>query len=82
MSELPAELKAAFESQGYDVGSATENRDQLRVTILERGAPADELRSVVHDVVGEDRVRGMNVSTETLEGQDVVSTVVSVRYRS
>ena len=82
MSELPDELQAAFEDQGYDVGSVSENRDQLRVTILERGAPADELRSVVHDVVGEDRVRGMNVSTETLEGQDVVSTVVSVRYRA
>lgn len=82
MSELPDDLRAAFENRGYDVGSASENRDQLRVTILEGGAPADELRSIVHDVVGEERVRGVNVSTETLEGQDVVSTVVSVRTRS
>ena len=82
MSELAADLEAAFTERGYDVGSVSENRDRIRVTVLSDDAPADELRSIVHDVVGEERVRGVNVATEALEGRDAVVTVVSFRHRA
>ena len=82
MSELQEELRTAFEGRGYDVGTVSENRGQLRVTVLEADAPADDLRSAVHDVVGEERVRGVNVTTEALEGRNAVTTVVSFRQQS
>lgn len=82
MSELAADLEAAFTERGYDVGSVSENRDRIRVTVLSDDASADELRSTVHDVVGEERARGVNVATEALEGRDAVVTVVSFRHRA
>ena len=82
MSDLTAQLRNAFESEGYDVGEVSTNRDRVRVALIEEGAEADALRAIVHDTVGEEGVLGLNVTTENVEGQDAVQTVVSFRDRS
>jgi hypothetical protein len=81
MSGLEDELETAFETAGYEVGDVSRNRDQYRVALFEEGAQADELRSVTYDVVDEDDVLALNVSAESVEGQDAMGTVVSFRHR-
>lgn len=75
------DLRTAFEEAGYDVADVTRNRRQVRVEILDDEASGEALREITYDVVDEDDVLGLNVSTETAEGQDGVTTVVSFRYR-
>ena len=82
MADLSEELRTAFEAQGYDVAEVSVNRGRVRVALLERRAGGDELVSIVHEVVDEAEVLGLNVSTEALDGQDAVGTVVSFRQRS
>jgi hypothetical protein len=81
MSNLEDELRTAFEADGYEVGEVSTNRDRVRVALLVEGAEADQLRDIVHETVG-DGVVGLNVTTENVEGQDAVQTVVSFRNRS
>ncbi len=81
MEELKSELRAEFESQGYDVAEVSANRDRVRVAVLDEEASADDLRSITHTVVDESDVLGLNVTTEALDGQDDIATVVSFRYR-
>ena len=75
------ELQEAFETQGYDVTGVTENRDRINVSIREADAGADELREIVHDVV-DDGVLGLKVTNESVDGGEVLGTVVSFRTRS
>ena len=75
------ELQEAFEEQGYDVTDVTENRSRINVSLREADAPADELRGIVHDVVG-DGVLGLKVTNESVGGGEVLGTVVSFRDRS
>ncbi|MHC3437798.1 hypothetical protein ACYJ1Y_06745 [Natrialbaceae archaeon A-gly3] len=75
------ELQEAFETQGYDVTNVTENRDRVNVSIREADAAADELREIVHDVVG-DGVLGLKVTNESVDGGEVLGTVVSFRSRA
>jgi len=82
MSDVTADLREAFEDAGYDVGEVSTNRDRVRVALTEEGAEADAVRAIVHDTVGEGDVLGLNVTTENVEGQDAVQTVVSFRDRS
>ncbi len=82
MSQQQDDLRDAFEQAGYEVGEITTNRKQLRVILHEEGAESDKLRDVVNDVYGEDGVLGLNVTTESVEGQDAVQTVVSFRARA
>lgn len=81
MEDLSAELEAAFESQGYDVADVSRNRKQVRVELLDDEASAEDLRAITYDVVDERDVLRLNVSAETSEGQDEVTTVVSFQYR-
>jgi hypothetical protein len=81
MSELEAELRDAFESQGYDVAEIEMNRDRVRVVLLDDEASGEDLRSITHDVVDESDVLGLNVSTESVESYEGVTTVVSFRHR-
>jgi hypothetical protein len=82
MSDVTADLREAFEDASYDVGEVSTNRDRVRVALTEEGAEADAVRAIVHDTVGEGDVLGLNVTTENVEGQDAVQTVVSFRDRS
>ncbi|MEF8784895.1 MAG: hypothetical protein V5A45_03100 [Haloarculaceae archaeon] len=82
MSDVMEKLRTTFEDNGYEVGEVTTNRDRVRVALLTEGAQADQLREIVHGTVGESNVLGLNVTTESVEGQDAVRTVVSFRNRS
>lgn len=81
MSSVETDLEAAFESEGYDVADVSRNRRQVRVELLDDEASAEELRTIAYGVVDESDVLGLNVSTESAEDQDSVTTVVSFRYR-
>lgn len=80
MDELTAELRTAFEEAGYEVSETSVNRDQVRVSLLDPEASADDLRQVTLGVVDEEDILGFDVSTESLDNERV-STVVSFRYR-
>lgn len=80
MSELQADLRAAFEDDGYDVDDVTVNRDQVRVVLLTEGESASDLEAITYGVVDEDDVLTMNVTTESVDGQGL-STVVTFRHR-
>lgn len=82
MSELQAELRAAFEDRGYEVAEASVNRGRVRVALLDEDAEADELRSITTETVGDENLFGLNVTTERDEGRDATVTVVSFRHRS
>jgi len=82
MEAIETDLEAAFESEGYDVADVTRNRRQVRVEILDDEASAEKLREITYDVVDEADVLGLDVSTESAEGRDAMTTVVSFRYRS
>jgi hypothetical protein len=81
MSELQDELRAAFEDRGYEIGEVSTNRDTIRVVVLDEGAEATDLRSIATDVVDEDEMLALNVTTESIDGQDRMGTVVSFRHR-
>lgn len=80
MDDLIDDLQAAFEDAEYDVSEASRNRDRVRIAVLDAEASAEELQSITLDVVDESDVLGFNVNTESLD-DDVVTTVVSFRYR-
>lgn len=80
MDELIADLEGAFENAGYDVSEASVNRDRVRIAVSDEEASAEELRSLTGDVVDEDGVLGLDITTESLDNEEVV-TVVSFRYR-
>lgn len=81
MSELETALRDAFEANDYDVAEVSVNRGRVRVVVFEGDASADDLESIVHEVVEPEAALGLNVGTETIDGQDVVGTVVSFRRR-
>lgn len=80
MEELTDALRAAFDEQ-YGLGEVSVNRNRVRVAVRDPEASAEELRAITHDVVDEDDVLGLNVTTESADGGDEVVTVVSFRYR-
>ena len=81
MAEIADELRAAYEDDGYDVRDVTVNRDLVRVVLMEE-AGADQVRSIAVDAGGEEPPLGVNVTTESVDGHDGISTVVSFRNRS
>ncbi len=81
MADITADLEAAFESQGYDVAEVSQNRKQIRIAVLDDEASGEELRGLTYDVVDESDVLGLDISTESAENQEDVTTVVSFRYR-
>lgn len=76
-----SELRAAFEAEGYEVGDVSRNRDRVRVVVVEEGAPAEELRAITETAVGEGDLFGLNVASESADGQDGTNTVVTFRVR-
>lgn len=81
MTDLEAALRTAYESAGYTVDSVEDNRGQIRVSIQTTSPAVDEIRRITHDVCGDDAVLGFDVTSEALEGDDAVRTVVSFRHR-
>ncbi|MEF8825755.1 MAG: hypothetical protein V5A34_03795 [Halapricum sp.] len=82
MDEQLQSLQDAFEDNDYDVLEVSRNRSQVRVVLGEGGAEAADLRSVTYEGIDEADVLGVNVTTESVEGQDGMNTVVTVRMRS
>jgi len=81
MTDIVATIRDAFEHTDYDLGGVAVNRGQVRVPVLQKGADPDALRAVIEEALGADAVVGVAVSTETIDGEDGVGTVVSFRYR-
>jgi uncharacterized protein YbjQ (UPF0145 family) len=81
MTDTVATIRDAFEHTDYDLGDVAVNRGQVRVPVLQKGADPDALRAVIEEALGADAVVGVNVSTETIDGEDGVGTVVSFQYR-
>lgn len=79
MATLQEELQSAYEDAGYDVGEVSENRDLVRIVLIE-DAGAEDVRPIVTDVVGDDAL-GIDVTSESVEGHAGVNTVVSFRHR-
>ena len=80
MDDLKDDLRNAFEAEGYEVSETSRNRDRIRVALLDEGASADDLQSITLGVVDESDVLGFDVTTESLDDDDL-TTVVSFRYR-
>ncbi len=81
MTELQSALRSAYESAGYDVDSVDDNRGQIRVSLQARSPDVGEIRQITSDVCGEDAVLGFDVTSEAIEDDDAVGTVVSFRHR-
>jgi hypothetical protein len=81
MDDVTETLRSAFENHEYEVGETSRNRDKIRIAIRDSEASADDLREITFDTVAEDDVLGFNVTTESVDGGDEVTTVVSFRYR-
>lgn len=75
------DLRAAFESAGYEVTEASDNRGHVRVGVLEENADPEELKAVVTDVVEADAMLGWSVEQESREGEAGVATVITFRTR-
>lgn len=81
MSDVTADLRAAFDEAGYTVDDVSTNRRRIRVSLREDAAPADELRRLTDEVCGADAVVGFDVTSEATAGDAEVGTVVSFRHR-
>jgi len=81
MTDIQTRIRSAFDATEYDVSDVTVNRRQVRVTVREADAEADALRAVVDEAVGEEEVIGLDVTTESVGGQDALGTVVTFRQR-
>ena len=80
MDDITTALRDAFEDAGYDVSQTSVNRDTIRIAVLDPEASGGELRDITNEVVGEDDILSLNVTTESAEHQEPTS-VVSFRYR-
>ncbi|MGQ3328418.1 MULTISPECIES: hypothetical protein [Halorubrum] len=81
MTDIHAALRDAFEHTDYDLGDVGVNRRQVRVPVLQEGADPDALTAVIEEALGEDAVVAATVTTEAIDGEDTIGTVVSFRYR-
>lgn len=81
MTDVQDALAEAFEHTDYDLGDVQVNRGRVRVPVLQDGADPDALRAIVEEALGADTVTMFNVTTETIDAQDTVGTVVTFRQR-
>lgn len=81
MTDIAAAIRDAFEHTDYDLGDVAVNRRQVRVPVLQEGADPAALRAVIEEALGADAVAALTVSTETIDGEDTIGTVVSFRHR-
>lgn len=81
MTDTVATIRDAFEHTDYDLGDVAVNRQQVRVPVLREGADPDALRAVIEEALGVDAVVGLTVSTETIDAEDTIGTVVAFQHR-
>lgn len=81
MDDQLTALETAFEDSGYDVIDVARNRNQIRIILGEDRADAEQLRSIPAEVFDDADLLGVNVTTESVEGQDGMNTVVTCRVR-
>ena len=81
MTDVHAAIRDAFEHTDYDLGDVAVNRKQVRVPVLQEGADPDALTAVIEEALGADAVVAATVTTEAIDGEDTIGTVVSFRYR-
>lgn len=81
MEDLLNDLQSAFEREGYALEDVSHNRTQVRIVLQETGLAAEDLRATVTEIAGDDATLGINVTTESIEGQDDMRTVVTFRHR-
>jgi len=81
MTDISAALRDAFEHTDYDLGDVGVNRQQVRVPVVQKGADPDALRAIIEEALGADTVVAATVTTETIDGEDAIGTVVSFQYR-
>lgn len=82
MDEQLQSLQDAFEDNDYDVLEISRNRTQIRVVLRDEAAEAADVRSVTDEAIDEADLLGVNVTTESVEGQEGMNTVVTCRMRS
>lgn len=82
MDEQLQSLQDAFEDNDYDVLEITRNRTQIRVVLRDEAAEAADVRSVTDEAIDEADLLGVNLTTESVEGQEGMNTVVTCRMRS
>ncbi|QSG04755.1 hypothetical protein [Halapricum desulfuricans] len=81
MDDQLSALETAFEDGGYAVLEVTRNRNQVRAVLEEDRADAEQVRAIAADAFADDDLLGVNVTTESIEGQDGMNTVVTCRVR-
>lgn len=81
MDDQLSTLEVAFEDGGYAVLEVTRNRNQIRTVLKEDRPDADQLREIAAAVFEDDDLLGVNVTTESIDGQDGMNTVVTCRVR-
>ena len=81
MTDVHDSIHEAFEHTEYDLGTVAVNRRQVRVPVLREGADPDALRAVIEEALGADAVAAVTVTTEAIDGEDTIGTVVSFRHR-
>ncbi|MUW14880.1 hypothetical protein GJ633_09545 [Halorubrum sp. CBA1125] len=81
MTDVETAIREAFEHTDYDLGDVAVNRGQVRVPVLQEGADPDALRAVIEEALGADAVVAATVTTEAIDGDDAIGTVVSFRHR-
>lgn len=81
MTAIHEALQEAFAHTDYELGTVAVNRQQVRVPILEEGADPEALQAVVEEALGADAVVAATVTTETIDGEDTIGTVVSFQHR-
>lgn len=80
MAEPMVALESAFEEAGFDIAESSRNRDRIRIAVADPEASGERLRELTRETLDEDDIFGFNVTTESLDDENVV-TAVSFRYR-
>ena len=81
MTDLSEAIRTAFEHTDYDVADVTQNRQSVRIAIKQDGPEPAALRAIIEEAIGADGFFGFNVTTERIDGQDTVGTVITFQQR-
>lgn len=81
MSDFTTAIRTAFEHTDYDVADVSQNRQSVRIAIRQEGPEPAAFRAIVEEAIGADGFFGFNVTTERIDGQDTVGTVVTFQKR-
>lgn len=80
MSSESSAVVTALEKAGHEVADVTQNRTLTRITIFDESAEADDLSAIVTDALTDEPL-ALNVTTEAVDSDDTLGTVISIRQR-